>query len=203
MNKINTKSPQEQFEEQRQMLLKRGKFVEKDCTVSMFGANLYGILVALPFVTAVILAFVFGGNSVRHIVSFSIDLIIFAGILILSIPVHEGLHALFWGLARGSFKGIRFGVVVRALTPFCACAYPFRRIQYLIGLIAPFLVLAIGLCVAACLTGFWALCAAAATNALLAGGDLLIAFRLIFSKGKYFLDHPERCGFVAFIEEKT
>lgn len=56
MNKINTKSPQEQFEEQRQMLLKRGKFVEKDCTVSMFGANLYGILVALPFVTAVILA---------------------------------------------------------------------------------------------------------------------------------------------------
>ena len=126
MNKINTKSPQEQFEEQRQTLLKRGKFVEKDCTVSMFGANLYGILVALPFVTAVILAFVFGGNSVRHIVSFSIDLIIFAGILILSIPVHEGLHALFWGLARGSFKGIRFGVVVRALTPFCACAYPFR-----------------------------------------------------------------------------
>lgn len=195
------KTPVEVFEEQRKALLDMGGLEEKDCTVGMGKANLYGIITALPFTAAVILAYVFGGKGVFNIVSQSIDVIIFAAALIVSIPVHEGLHGLFWAISRGSFKGIRFGIVLRALTPYCACAYPCNRAQYFTGLIAPFVILTAGFAVAACLTGYWALAAAAAANALLAGGDLFIALRLVFSKGKYFLDHPQRCGFIAF--EKT
>ena len=195
------KTPKEIFEEQRGALLCRGGVTEKDCTVGMGKANVYGILTALPFAAGAVLAFLFGGKDAAHILSFGLDCILFAAMLLVSVPVHEGLHALFWALARGSFKGIRFGIVLRYLTPYCACAYPCRRIQYFVGLIAPFVILAVGFTVAACLTGYWAFCAAGAANALLAGGDLFIAFRLLFTKGKYVLDHPEWCGFVAFIEK--
>ncbi len=125
------KTPVEVFEEQRKALLDMGGLEEKDCTVGMGKANLYGIITALPFTAAVILAYVFGGKGVFNIVSQSIDVIIFAAALIVSIPVHEGLHGLFWAISRGSFKGIRFGIVLRALTPYCACAYPCNRVQYL------------------------------------------------------------------------
>ena len=69
------------------------------------------------------------------------------------------------------------------------------------GLIAPFVILAVGFTVAACLTGYWALCAAGAANALLAGGDLFIAFRLLFTRGSTSSTTPNGAGFVAFIEK--
>lgn len=79
------KAPVEVFEEQRKALLDMGGLEEKDCTVGMGKANLYGIITALPFTAAVILAYVFGGKGVFNIVSQSIDVIIFAAALIVSI----------------------------------------------------------------------------------------------------------------------
>ncbi len=194
-------SPAALFEEQCAQLAARG-FAAKDCTVGLRAANIYGILTALPFVGAGIAAFVLAPSSMRNMLSFSADFLLLAVLLILSVPVHECLHALAWAAARGSAAGIRFGFNARFLTPYCACAYPMRRAQYFAGILAPFAVLGAGFCIAASLTGYWALCVLGAFNILSAGADLLVSFRLAFARGKYFLDHAERCGFYAFSEKK-
>ena len=191
------KPPALLFEEQCARLAAQG-YTVKDRTVGLLAANVYGILTAIPFAAAGVLAFVFSPLPARHMLSFPADLLLFAVLLLLSVPVHEGLHALFWAAARGSFAGIRFGFYARALTPYCACGFPMRRAQYLAGVLAPFLFLGAGVCVAACLTGYWALCALGVFGVVSAGADLFVSFRLLFAKGRYFLDHPERCGFFSF-----
>ena len=111
------KPPALLFEEQCARLAAQG-YAVKDRTVGLLAANVYGILTALPFAAAGVLAFVFSPGA--------------------------------------------------------------------------------GVCVAACLTGYWALCALGVFGVVSAGADLFVSFRLLFAKGRYFLDHPERCGFFSF-----
>ena len=68
----------------------------------------------------------------------------------------------------------------------------------LIRIVAPFVFLGGGFSVAACLTRYWMLCAAGAANVLMAGADITIAARIGFSRGKDFVGHPSRCGFLGY-----
>lgn len=171
-------------------------FEPRDRSMSMSAANICGTLAALPFIAAAVLAFVFGGQSVRNAVSLSADVAVFAAMTVVSIIVHECLHALFWAVFNGG--RVRLGFSARTFTPYCVSLKPMGKAAYFIGIIAPFVFLGVGFFVAACLTGYWILCAAGAANILMAGADLLVAARLVFSRGKYFVDHPSRCGFVSF-----
>lgn len=183
------------FAEQCAALEAQG-FVPRDRSMSMSAANICGTLAALPFIAAAVLAFVFGGQSVRNAVSLSADVAVFAAVTVVSIIVHECLHALFW--AAGSGGAVKLGFDRRTFTPYCAALKPMGKARYLIGIIAPFVFLGGGFSVAACLTGLWMLCAAGAANVLMAGADILVAARIVFSRGKYFVDHPSRCGFIVY-----
>ena len=183
------------FAEQCAALEAQG-FVPHDRSTGMLAANVYGTLAALPFIAAVIAAFVFGGAPVRTAVSPAADIAVFAAAAAASLVVHECLHALFW--AAGSGGAVRLGFDRRTFTPYCAVLKPMGKARYLIGIIAPFVFLGGGFSVAACLTGYWILCAAGAANVLMAGADILVAARIVFSCGKYFVDHPSRCGFIVY-----
>ena len=192
---------QRKFDEQCERL-RAQVYAAKEVTLDEKKANVYGVLTALPFVAAAAAAYFFLADRGAYSWDF-IQLFATVAIFLLSIPVHEGLHGLVWGIASGSFRGIRFGIMPALFTPYCTCERPMRRFRYLAGVAAPFVVLGVGCSVAACLCGNFVLALAGMYNILCAGADLYIAFRLIAAGGEIVADHPSRCGFVCFFARKT
>ena len=168
-----------------------------DCTFGARAATAFGGLCALPFAAASVVLYLF--CAPRHAFLFAVfawDFFLLGGAIMLSTLLHECLHALGWAAANGSFRGIRMGIAARGGIPYCACGAPMRAPRYLLGSLAPFVLLGAGLSVAAILTGYWALAALAAVNILMSGADLLVSARAL--AGGTLLDHPFRCGFYRF-----
>ena len=123
--------------------------------------------------------------------------------MLLLTAVHEGIHALTCAMfAKDHWKSIRFGVIWKALTPYCTCAQPMKRGQYIHGAAMPTLVLGIGLSAAAALTGvFWVFILAIAMI-FGGGGDFTIILKILLhrQRGKeaVYYDHPYECGDVVF-----
>ena len=187
----------ENFARQSEQLCAQG-FAACDKTLSVRSAQRLGFLCSVPFAAAAIVGFVFVPNKVFLLTgNFFADIALFFFLVAASIPVHEGLHALGWAAANGSFRGLRFGVAEGS--PYCACTRPMRRWKYLAGLLAPFVLLGAGLSAAGLGARSLLLLAGGVFNIVCAGGDLLVAFRAFGSRG-LLLDHPERCGFVLFCE---
>ena len=174
----------------------------KDCTFSLKRAQVLGIALALPFAAASVAAVFFAGPRAMFAGRAYLDLLLFSAAALLSIPVHEGLHGLVWGAVNTSFRGIRFGILREGLTPYCACETPMNRARYLAGCLAPFVVLGLGFAAAGAVTGFTALSCLGAFNAVSAGGDLLVALKMLAAGGGVALDHPAACGFYLFQKEK-
>lgn len=190
------------FGESVESLKSRG-FTATDRTIGIKAANVFGLLTALPFAAAAVLLFAVFAPAVRNIFpQLFCDIFLLAGLGLVSIPVHEALHGLFWGIANGTFRGIRFGVMRELWTPYCACEMPMKRGKYILGTAAPFVLLGIGFSAAGIITGFWLLLAVGVYNIFCAGADLLICFRVIFSCPQIVLDHPNKCGYFCFYKKK-
>lgn len=123
--------------------------------------------------------------------------------IIALIVLHELIHGLTWGcFAKNYFKSIAFGVIWSMLTPYCTCAEPLKRWQYVLGAIMPTLLLSFGLMAAACMLQslFWFLLAE--LMILAGGGDFLIILKMLLHKQRgtkaYYYDHPYECGLVVF-----
>lgn len=191
------KSARERAFQEQCAALEAAGYAVRDRSVSVGRANWQGLLTALPFAAAAIVCgALLSGWKFSLVGKFWADALLFAASVFVSIPVHEGLHALFWGAANGTFKGLSFGISCGS--PYCACGVPMNRAKYLIGVLAPFAILGAAVSV-------WGLCvqngillALGVFNILCAGGDLLIAAKALFCRAKLLLDHPSRCGFCAF-----
>lgn len=129
-------------------------------------------------------------------------LFLFLALLLLT-AVHEGIHALTWAMfGKDYWKSIRFGVIWKALTPYCTCLRPAKRGQYILGAAMPTLVLGIGLTAAAALTGiFWVFILAIAMI-FGGGGDFAIILKMLLHRQQgrdaVYYDHPYECGVVVF-----
>ena len=187
------------FEEKCAALQAAG-YAMRDKTVSIGRANWLGLLSALPFAAAGLVAAFLIPHNYALVGFFWADLALFFAALFVSIPVHEGLHALFWAAANGTFRGLSFGIA--QATPYCACETVMSRGKYLLGSLAPFLLLGGGLSAAGLCLSNVTLAAVGAYNVMCAGGDLLVAYRALFCRAEKLLDHPVRCGFYAFYREK-
>lgn len=132
-----------------------------------------------------------------------LEFLFFLLVMLLLTAVHEGIHGLTWGLfAESHWRAIRFGVIWKALTPYCTCAQPMKRGQYILGAAMPTLVLGIGLTAAAALTGiFWVFILALAMI-FGGGGDFTIILKILLhrqcGKEAVYYDHPYECGVVVF-----
>lgn len=100
------------------------------------------------------------------------------------------------------WKSIRFGVIWKALTPYCTCAQPIKRGQYILGAAMPTLVLGIGLTAAAALTGSFSVFTLAIAMIFGGGGDFAIILKMLLhrqcGKEAVYYDHPYECGVVVF-----
>ena len=174
--------------------MERQGYRKTDLTIGVVKANLLALIVMLPFA-------VLSGAVVLSRVSLVL-LFLFLALLLLT-AVHEGIHALTWAMfGKDYWKSIRFGVIWKALTPYCTCLRPAKRGQYILGAAMPTLVLGIGLTAAAALTGiFWVFILALAMI-FGGGGDFAIILKMLLHRQQgrdaVYYDHPYECGVVVF-----
>ena len=167
----------EQFEILRADMQKNG-YKEKALTIGILQANVGAIIIMLPFVvlTAVIY-FTVNSIGTREIsLRFSILLL---PILLVLIVLHELIHGLVWGcFAKNHFHSIEFGVIWKALTPYCTCSEPMKKWQYMLGGAMPTLILGAGTAVIAVATGQLLLFFIAELMIFSGGGDFLIILKI-------------------------
>jgi hypothetical protein len=171
-----------------------------DLTISAAQANTLAMITAiLPSALYLLLfGFAAGWESFKNI-----DTGLLAISLLLSIVIHELIHGFFFGLfAPHHYSSIEFGILWRSLNPYCYCAEPVSRIQYLVALLMPGFVL--GTCIGA--IAIWAHSATWLVFSIVsyfsASGDFMVAYKLIRfhpnEQEALFLDHPNQPGVLAF-----
>lgn len=179
------------FERAAEIFRLRG-FSEKDCTVGLKNVTLRSLAAVLPLLALFVCLFVF--LPARHFLTLPGAAAFFPS-CILSVPVHEALHALVWACVSRFRGGISFGREGGFF--YCACSRPLPRRKYLAGTLAPFLLLALAPAVVSFFTGRIMLFAFSVFNLISASADWYVFLRALSVRGVY-LDHPTRCGFHAF-----
>ena len=192
------------FQEKAAVLKSEG-YEESEHTVDIVKANVYAILIMLPFVAGIAVPYLLM-HGIPQRVAFSTSLLNL-GLLILffmaEMAVHEGIHGITWGLlSPDGFSAIEFGLIKEYLTPYCYCGTPLTKGQYILGSLMPTLVLGFIQGFAAILTGNFLIFILSVILMIGGGGDFLISWLLIRYKKRretlILMDHPTELGFAAF-----
>lgn len=181
-------------------------FHTQPLTLGVVSANVQALVLGLPL--AVVLG---AGFFLLHpTLSFSFDLV--GTLLVLAaffalVVLHELVHGIAWSAcAKGGWKSVSFGVIWQYLTPYCTCDEPLSKRAYVVGALAPTVVLGLLPVIAAYASGSAGLLAVGLLMTLSGGGDLAIVLKMLRFKpdGEVrFLDHPYECGLVAFVRDEA
>lgn len=171
-----------------------------DLTIGAVKANILAFLVMFPFALAVAIWYLMVNGSLSE--PSLTDMLLLLVLLIALLAAHEGIHGLVWGLCAPSrFRSIEFGIVWAVLSPYCTCAEPMKKGQYLLGSAMPTLILGFGLGIVAVYTGVSLLLYLAVLMILGGGGDFCIILKLLAYRPQgevVYCDHPYEVGLVAF-----
>lgn len=171
-----------------------------DLTIGAVKANILAFLVMFPFALAAAIWYLMVNGSLSE--PSLTDMLLLLVLLIALLAAHEGIHGLVWGLcAPSGFRSIEFGVVWAVLSPYCTCAEPMKKGQYLLGSAMPTLILGFGLGIVAVYTGVSLLLYLAVLMILGGGGDFCIILKLLAYRPQgevVYCDHPYEVGLVAF-----
>ena len=116
--------------------------------------------------------------------------------IIMGVIIHELIHGFVWSIyAKNGFKSIKFGILWKMLTPYCHCKEPLKVRHYILGAIAPGLILGIIPAFLAIFTGNLYLLLFGIFFTMAAAGDFLIV-NLIRKENMddYVQDHPSEVG---------
>ncbi|MBQ3266635.1 MAG: DUF3267 domain-containing protein, partial [Atopobiaceae bacterium] len=173
-----------------------------DLSISIFWANVVAVVAFfLLFVTLVPLyhlVYPEGDFSVSGVWFF-----VYLVALIALIVVHELIHGLTWSrFVPGGFADIEFGIMGDSLTPYCTCKTPLQRKAYMMGALAPLVVLGIiPIAVAFCI-GSVVLLFVGIFMVDGAVGDIMIVLKLLTHRSQtddvLIFDHPTEAGCVVF-----
>ena len=206
------KKRQEAFDIKEKELVSQG-YVRNDVTISLLKANIFGVLLTLPFVALFTVPYYFwnGGFGIMKIlhessVKYFIGLaIIFISMIPLAV-IHELIHGTCWSLgAVNGRKDMEYGFQKETLTPYCYCRSPLSKPFYIFGSLMPMMTLGVLVGIASIFIGNLIVLCIAILQTMGGAGDILVTSMLILykTKGKdvVLLDHPNECGLVVF--EKT
>lgn len=186
----------ERFEELKARLEAEG-YVSQDLTIGVVRANVLALVTMMPFLVMFIIWYWWVNDAPGEPLSL-LTLVLFLGLTV----VHELIHGLVWGLcAQSGFKSIEFGIIWKAITPYCTCSEPLKKWQYILGAAMPTLVLGFVPGIVAVYTGQTILHYLSLLMILGGGGDFCIILKLLQNdsgKETIYCDHPCECGFVAF-----
>ncbi len=180
-------------------------YIREKLTVDIVWANIFGVVVLIPTGLIFGIPYYLLWNTKMDFKNFMdglvpheivIGALYIWGILILGIIVHELIHGIIWALfAKGGFKSIKFGILWKMLTPYCHCKEPLKVRHYIIGAIAPAIILGLVPSILAIINGHAGLLLFGMFFIMAAGGDLLI-INLIRKEHLDDLvqDHPSEAG---------
>lgn len=170
-------------------------------TMGAVKANVLALVVMLPFAVAFTIWYLVVNDGMAHDLTLP-ELLLMLVLLIVLMAVHEGIHGLVWGLCAPSrFQSIEFGMVWATLSPYCTCAEPMKKGQYLLGSAMPTLVLGFGLGAVSVFTGVDLLLYLSVMMIFGGGGDFCIMLKLLAYRPRgevVYCDHPYEVGLVAF-----
>lgn len=171
---------------------------KQDFSISMAAANLYGLIIALPFFVAwpALYALVWGPARLLDALLTTFHSWLFLALLIGGIIAHEVLHAIGWQtfgrLPRGTVK---FGFHLQTLTPYAHCPVPLSIRAYRLGGLLPGLALGFIPAALGIISGSGALMLYGMLFSVTASGDLLSLWLLRrVPSDKLVEDHPSRVG---------
>lgn len=181
--------------------LEREGFVAQEMTIDIVKANIMAIVVVLPFIIVLAVWYVWVNGNLGAELSLA-GLFLLLVLSIVSVVVHELIHGAVWGYHVPShFKAIEFGVIWSALSPYCTCAEPMKKWQYILGSAMPTLVLGLGLGLVSIYTGQNLVLYLSLLMTLGGGGDFCIILKLLRHKAQgeaVYCDHPYELGLVVF-----
>lgn len=179
-------------------------YIKTEKTMGIIKANLITILFSIPTVAIIIYAY----SEINDIDDFSnfleqSNLVILAISFIFLSVVHELLHGLTWACftPRGT-KDIRFGFILKYLTPYASCKVPLKKSKYILGVLMPLIVLGIIPTIFGFFIASPIITTIGITFAVGAGGDVLMAIIILTYKHKgldlLVYDHPTKMGVTIF-----
>lgn len=115
---------------------------------------------------------------------------------LIGIIIHEAIHGVTWMVAgRKSLKTIRFGINIRAMTPYAHCNKPLTIRVYRLGTLMPGILLGIIPYLLGLLSDYGGIMLFGLLFTVAAGGDALVLWVIRKEKPeKLVLDHPTRVG---------
>lgn len=173
----------------------------------MTQANLYSLAFIIPTTVVQIKLYqlVWGQGSFRlAIESVGHKLWLFILTVILGIIMHEAIHGLAWAhFGKKPFNKIKFGVNLKALSPYSHCTEPLTVKTYRLGAILPGLLIGVVPYLIGLISGIDGIMIFGLIFTAVAGGDALIVWMLRKENPKkYVLDHPEKVGCIVTDENK-
>lgn len=177
-------------------------YTKEKLTVNLVWANFFALLLAIPVGLIFWLPFELIWNpeiGIRQIfgdVSYPLKLLLFLVFFIVGVILHELLHGITWSLfAKDGFKSVKFGVLWNMLTPYCHCKEPLQVKPYILGALAPCVILGIIPSIIALITGSFGLLCFGMLYIIVACGDILIVFKVRKLKSTDLVyDHPTEAG---------
>jgi len=192
------------FEEKRKQFIAEG-YQEKDLTVGIVYANIMSFVFGIPLILPLTVVYI-KLNPIRLEAfadrAFVFSFGIIAAMLIATV-IHELIHGTVWAMyAKDHFKSIEFGFIKEYLTPYCCCKDALPKIPYMIGSLAPTVILGIIPCVFAIFNGSGFLFILGCLMILSGGGDMTITSKMLCYRSGHlesvYMDHPYKCGLVVF-----
>ena len=173
---------------------------KKEITLGTGRANLYSLVFLIPALIVFYLPFLLiwhetvSLESYREIVSDNGFL--FFGLLLSGIFLHELIHGLTWAIfSKKGFKSIQYGIIWKAITPFCHCKEALKINHYRLGTIMPGIVLGFFPALAGIITGNAMILILGIVFTVAAGGDFLFIWFLRKEPADCFIeDHPDKIG---------
>lgn len=180
--------------------MEQAGYVRHEQTISLVQANWKALLTMTPF--ALLIAVPFLMIHPGRTLSFW-QLLVFSVLTLVLTVIHELLHGLTWGsFAPSRFQAISFGIIWCYLTPYCNCAEPLRKMQYLLGAAMPTLILGFLLGTVSICIGSMLLMLLSVVMIYGGGADFIVIGKILrcrtTKKQVLYYDHPSECGFVVF-----
>ncbi len=170
--------------------------------ISLVRANVVGPLLMLPLAVLAFLLFLrFSPSGFRGLSGW--ELPVFIAAMAALIVLHELVHGLTWAcFTEKGWKSIEFGFIKKYLTPYCTCAEPLKKGQYVLGALMPLLVCGLLPALIGAFSGSLLLFLLGEVMIFAACGDVMIVGKMLAHRSgareTVCLDHPTEEGLILF-----
>jgi hypothetical protein len=176
-------------------------YQQEKLVINIVWANIFGFILLIPTVLVFGLPYylIWKGTlltDISNLLNHPGKLLLFVAATIVGIVIHELIHGVFWArYAKNGFKSIKFGILLKMLTPYCHCKEALKIKHYIIGAIMPAILLGIVPAIIAIAVGNLALLIFGIVFTMAACGDFLVINLLRKEDMEDWVqDHPSEAG---------